>query len=118
MTFFALLRKRPMVLICSIRASSPRASIFSGVSAIWNSLAGGLVHPGIRGLRRQRDGHQKGEGVGVVKLAPGMGFRLRKAGEDLIQGGIGKLRGHGPYPARNSVCDKRRKRVAVAIRSR
>ena len=33
MTFFALELKRPMVLIFSLTPSSPRATIFSGVSA-------------------------------------------------------------------------------------
>ncbi len=34
-----------MVLICPIRASSPKASIFSGVSAIWNSARVALFTP-------------------------------------------------------------------------
>ena len=58
-------------------------------------LGGGLVHPDIGRLGRKRHGHDKGEGVGVMKLAFWLGLGLGKAGEDLLQDGIGKLRDHG-----------------------
>jgi hypothetical protein len=45
MTFFALLRKSPIVLICSISRSSPRSSIFCGVSATWKSARVALLTP-------------------------------------------------------------------------
>jgi hypothetical protein len=44
-TFFALLRKSPMVLIRSRTRSSPSAAIFSGVSASANNAGVALLTP-------------------------------------------------------------------------
>ena len=44
-TFFALVRKSPMVLISSRTLSSPSATIFSGVSAAANSAGVALLTP-------------------------------------------------------------------------
>ncbi len=44
-TFFALVRKSPMVLISSRTRSSPSAAIFSGVSASSNSAGVALFTP-------------------------------------------------------------------------
>ena len=44
-TFFALVRKSPMVRIMSRILSSPRAAIFAGVSAAANSAAVALLTP-------------------------------------------------------------------------
>jgi hypothetical protein len=44
-TFFALLRKSPIVLMCSISRSSPSASIFPGVSATAKSARVALFTP-------------------------------------------------------------------------
>ena len=45
MTFFALVRNSPMVLINSRTRSSPSAAIFSGVSASANSAGVALLTP-------------------------------------------------------------------------
>jgi hypothetical protein len=57
--------------------SSPRASIFSGVSAMANSARVALFTP-VGGLRRQRHGDQQGEGVQMLKLALRIGLGARK----------------------------------------
>ena len=45
MTFFALVRKSPIVLIASRKRSSPNATIFSGVSTCAKSGAVALLTP-------------------------------------------------------------------------
>ena len=63
-----------MVLICSISAASPSATIFAGVSAIANSGLRRLVDAGVGRLRREHDGDQQREGVDVGEL----GLRRRR----------------------------------------
>ena len=112
MTFFALLRHRPMVRMCSPTAASPSASIFCGVSAAANSAARRLVDAGIGRLRRQHHRDQQREGVDVFEFALRLRPLHREAAEDLVaprpaysatSGRAGRGRGLALAPSRRRV---------------
>ncbi|MPL74144.1 hypothetical protein SDC9_19954 [bioreactor metagenome] len=59
--------------------------------------AGGLVHPRIRRLRRERHGDEQGEGVGVLELPLRVGLGRREPAEHLLHGFIIELACHAPF---------------------
>ena len=82
-TFFALVLKRPIVLIS--RGSSPRrAPPSSRVSGRLEQRGRRLVHPGVGRLRGEDDGDEQGERIDVVELALGLGIVALEGGEDRL----------------------------------
>jgi hypothetical protein len=73
MTFFALLRNRPMVLMCSIRPAFAQGQHLFGACRRRRTARAWPCSPHIGGLRRQGHGDQQGEGVGMVQFALGFG---------------------------------------------
>ena len=53
--------------------------------------AGRLVDPLVRGLRRQGDGDEEGEGVAMLELALRLGFARLETAEDLADLRVGEL---------------------------
>jgi AraC family transcriptional regulator of adaptative response/methylated-DNA-[protein]-cysteine methyltransferase len=84
-------------------------------------LARGLVHARIGRLRGKGNGDEKGKGVDVLKLAPGLGLGGMETLENLAHPVIGKLLGHAHGYARPTRLRQaplwRRNRVAVALRA-
>src|SRR5262250_1158189 len=85
MRFFALVRKRPMVLIKPCRRSSPSTAIFSGVSAAANNA-------GVGRLRREHHRDQQRERIDMLELALGLGAGSLKTAERFLDLGGCPLR--------------------------
>ncbi len=83
--------------ICSRTASSPSASIFSGVSCLREKCPGRLVHARIRRLRRQHDRDEQGEGVDMFKLPLRSGSRDWKSAK--IASTTASVTGFGAFGA-------------------
>ncbi len=84
MTFFALVRNRPMVLMCSRTLSSPSASIFFRRVRDGEQGARRLVDAGIRRLRREHHGDQQREDIHMLKLALRLRIGGLKPGENCL----------------------------------
>ena len=67
MTFLALLRNKPMVLMCSVSPASPSLIIFCGVSAMGKSFRR-LVDALVGRLRRKHDRDEQRIGIDVVQF--------------------------------------------------
>ena len=92
----ALLRKSPIVRMCSISRSSPSTSIFCGRVGDLEQRLGRPVDALVGRLRRQRHGDEQRKGVGMRELAPRLGLGGVKAAENLGNRRIVELRGHRP----------------------
>ena len=90
-TFLALLRNRPMVLMCSLDPLlAQRHHLLPACRRSCEQRLGGLVDAGVGRLRRKHHGHQQREGIDVVELALGLGVRCRESGEDRLDIGFGR----------------------------
>ena len=78
MTFFALVRNRPIVLMYAIEAVDAEATIAAGVFAAANSFAVALLTPLSVACADSTTATQQLEGRGVRELGRGFGLAARR----------------------------------------
>ena len=88
MTFLALLRKSPIVLIFSVSPASPSADHFRRRVGDREQRARRLVDAGVGRLRRQHDRDEQRERVGVFEF----GLRLRQRGGEPLEHRLARAR--------------------------
>ena len=99
MTFFALVRKRPIDLMSSRTRSSPSASIFSGVSASAKSFGVALLTPASVACAESTTATRKVKALSETSSPFGSGSRASKRANisSTAAFGIGRARRRGGF---------------------